>query len=476
MKRTVWLALCTLFCAIPALAAAPAAPPLDAGADLAPLFLTPDELLAVDGPGSGCNVAAADPAAATQGPVRVGEAVPFTRSSPPVRFLPKSAGGGPALIWSEEIQFPEASYIAPHFARLDLPAGAHLVVRSPDGSRAFSYAGRGKAGLGVGEGFWGVHVPGDTAIVELYSTVPVAEDAVRLDSFARGYAAYEAIEPGPEAICGADDSDWAKCYQSSEATIYDKSRAVLRLLIQGTSACTGWMVGSEGHVITNNHCISSSSAALNTDYEVMAEGATCGTNCTGFGSCPGTVIATSGTLVRTNSPLDYTLIRLPTNPTGTYGFFQMRSTGPVLEERIYIPGHPGAWGKRFAVASSHSSDGSGFCEVWSLSTAGCTGGPGDTGYFCDTQGGSSGSPVVAYSDHAVVSLHHCANCPNRGVPIGAVISDLGADLPADAVVGGEPPPPPPPPPPCSDKGASCSLDSDCCSGKCNGKSGSKTCK
>jgi hypothetical protein len=37
------------------------------------------------------------------------------------------------------------------------------------------------------------------------------------------------------------------------------------------------------------------------------------------------------------------------------------------------------------------------------------------------------------------------------------------------------PPPPPPPPTCGGSGASCSQNSDCCSNKCKGKPGSKTC-
>jgi subtilisin family serine protease len=45
----------------------------------------------------------------------------------------------------------------------------------------------------------------------------------------------------------------------------------------------------------------------------------------------------------------------------------------------------------------------------------------------------------------------------------------------DPNCGGEPPPPPPPPS-CAPKGDSCTLDAECCSLKCRGKEGAKTCK
>jgi lysyl endopeptidase len=425
-------------------------------------------------------------APATQSREKVGEEVRMTFRSPSVP-LPKRGELGElekSLVWQQEITWPEATYIAPFFDHFNLPGGAKVVVRSPDGSRSWAYTGQGKADLGVTEGFWGIHIPGETAVVELWAASAVPEGAVVVGGFAHGLRNWERPwsggpvekkdkDPGitNEAICGSDDSNWAQCYQTSEPVIYEKSRAVARLLINGSSACTGWLVGDAGHLLTNEHCIGTSSEALNTDYEFMAE-RSCSTSCASFGACPGTVVAVSGTLVKLNASLDYSLILLPVNPTATYGFFQMRTSGAVLDERIYIPGHPGAYGKKIAVTSGHSTDASGYCEVYSTNATPCSGGPGDTGYYCDTQGGSSGSPVVAYGDHAVISLHHCANCPNRGVPIDAVISNLGSSLPPNSTVGGTPPPPPT----CGAVGTACTSNSECCSNSCKGKPGNKTCK
>ncbi|HKZ76466.1 MAG TPA: proprotein convertase P-domain-containing protein, partial [Actinomycetota bacterium] len=84
------------------------------------------------------------------------------------------------------------------------------------------------------------------------------------------------------------------------------------------------------------------------------------------------------------------------------------------------------------------SDASGFCEVLNLTTD-----PSldcipeatelDVGYLCDTEGGSSGSPVLGYSDHKVIALHHCGGCANSGVQITGVIASLGPNVPPGSV-------------------------------------------
>ena len=356
---------------------------------------------------------------------------------------------GRGLVFEQMFHNPGSGYLAIHFSKFDLGPGDKVEISSPDGKFYFTYREKGKVvrgGEAVLDNFWARHMPGDTLVVRLYSNSRKGGWGFVIDKWVAGYESHiiealltgmDSVDADVEAICSSDDKEWAKCYEGTN--MYDKGKAVARLLMNGSSACTGWLLGSEGHVMTNNHCVGSQSTADNTDFEFMAEGATCTTNCASWFACPGTVEATSGTLVKTDSALDYSLILLPTNVTSTYGYLQLRDTLPNIGERIYIVQHPGAWGKQLAVWSD--VDG-GYCNVYSTNQAPCTGGPGDIGYYCDTAGGSSGSPVLAYDDHLVVSLHHCADCPNRGLPIPDIISDLGTALPNDAIGGTIPPDPP----------------------------------
>ncbi len=336
------------------------------------------------------------------------------------------------IVEKHEMHHPGATYIAPYFAHFDLAPGDWVEVRSPDGARSWRYEDQGKDGRGVTGGFWGIHVPGDTAVVELHSPGGQGGWGYEIDRIARGTVELWT----PEAVCGTDDKDWARCYEASDPVIYDRSRIVARLLIQGSGLCTGWLVGNEGHVMTNNHCIGSTVAAGDTDFELMAEGS-CGQFC-GQLQCPGPIVATSSTLIRTSSVLDYSLVKLPVNPTPTYGFATLRPSGPILNERIYLPQHPLGRGKQIAVVSTDSHNPSGFAEVDGISNYNTGSGLRRVAlYFADTEGGSSGSPVIAHDDHRVIALHfgtfNCTTTGNGGTAIDVVIADLGADLPESAL-------------------------------------------
>lgn len=362
---------------------------------------------------------------------RVGEEVAISLETPHPYWGPRS--GEIELISTEEIYHSGASYIVPHFAAFALADGDYVVVRSPDGTRSWRYPQHGNPT----SDFWAIRIPGDRAIIDLYSQNHLGGFGYTIDRYAHGDSAAETRRRIQEkAICGSDDTDWAPCYSATESTIYEESRAVLRLLINGTRKCTGWLVGSEGHVITNNHCIGSQSEASSTTYEIMAEGATCATDCDNDPmNCTGVVLATSATLVRTSVNLDYTLLKLPTNPTPTYGYLQLRQNSAMAGERIYIPQHPQFRGKRIAVESTDSHDMSGYAELEvSVPQVGFD----FWLYYADTEEASSGAPVIAYSDHLVVALHRqtffCDLNGNAGVDTPSIIADLADDLPNDSIL------------------------------------------
>lgn len=401
-------------------------------------------------------------------PTVIGEIVAERYETP--HPYPSGAPGAPQLVWVDEVYFPGATYVALHFERLELAEGDFVVVRSVDGEQRWTYARFGRHDLGIAdEGFFATHVKGDAVVIELYASDGPPGYGYAVDRFGRGYTDDEIAwfwsqglgeemnlpypPAAPESVCTADDTREAACYRDSEPAAYNAARAVARLLLNGSAHCTGWLIGNAGHLMTNQHCIGSQTTMNNIDFEFMAEGATCATNCASALACPGAIEASGGTFVVADSALDYALV-VPDTSTGTgtvladtYGFMRLRESGPVLHERVYHPQHPAGWGKRFAMESTYPEDVAlgGKCYVVSLSEVPCSGGAYDVGYWNDTQGGSSGSPVLGWSDNRVVALHHCrgsAFCttgnpstddPNRGVPIDAVIADLGALLPPGAL-------------------------------------------
>jgi lysyl endopeptidase len=363
-----------------------------------------------------------------------------------LKHQPDSAGSRPAVVGRVhnvdppfqpgELFWPDASYIAPHFEELVLvDERDSLLLISADESKTYQ-------GPRVGGRFWGTPLSGHHVKIQLVNGSGCASYTIRryaagLPDIALPNRFTTVGQAGTLVPCGQEDSRPSKCYEATHPSEYRASRAVARLLINGTTSCTGWLIGDQGHMLTNEHCITNESDARNVIIEFGAEGASCFDECRKKGACPGPLRVEGARLVRKPDKIkDYALLQIKAD-TSEYGFLRARRAGPKVGEDIYIPEHTGGWGKRIALFSTHSQDSADGAptrpRIHSVEERSCNGpGATDIGHYADGDLGASGAPIISATDHAVVALHRCGGCMNTGVPIDAILADIADTLPPSA--------------------------------------------
>ncbi|MFC0533548.1 trypsin-like serine peptidase [Phytohabitans kaempferiae] len=325
------------------------------------------------------------------------------------------------------LRYPGATYVKPHFSRVLLLPGDYLTISDPTGTEVH----RVESGLLSGAGRWGMSVSGDTAVVELHSIRPdllglestIANLGVGVDKVAHGFSADErARQPQrtPESICGGDEKADAVCYKSSDPVAYERSKAVARLLINGNELCTAWRVGPTNRMMTNNHCIATSRDAYDTEVWFNYQCAQCG----GHAVFRSTKVW-GDKVLSTNEELDYTLFTIEDfDSVKKFGYLEFDLRRPAKGEELYIPQHPG--GDPTQIAMDSDAD-NGNCAIDDPSYTGYAKAS-DVSYFCDTEGGSSGSPVISKRTNKVLALHHFGGCPNSGVRIDLIYNKIKSQL------------------------------------------------
>ncbi|CAM3416082.1 trypsin-like serine peptidase [Stackebrandtia soli] len=326
------------------------------------------------------------------------------------------------------VSYPGATYIKVHFASLDLAPGDYLTVSSPDGTEVHTYHGAPGDGLIDGDSGYTVHgdsgfaamsVFGDTAEVTIHSSGDVSTSNLVVDKYWRGYGKgeFNIVNADIMSVCGNDARRDTVCYQDSHPAEYESSRAVARLLSNGSGLCTTWRVGNTNRMLTNNHCVSSQSGIAATESQFGYECATCG------GDNPSEGVKVGGdTLIQTNSTHDFTLFSVQNFDSITsFGTLYIANREPVAGERIYIPGHGDAIAKRLSIYEE--SDGGVTCKIDTPQDSSVT-----TGYMCDTSGGNSGSPVVLGDSNEVIALHALGGCENSGYRMSLIYPLIAGDI------------------------------------------------
>ena len=402
-------------------AAPPAATPASPGASAT----TPGHTTNTTTPEPGTSRTPRPESASRPGRQRVGELLP-------VRRLLNYLGGGARR---ETFRYPGASYVKLHFGRMAMVPGDYLTVSNTDGTESYRYDAPAALNPGAIDK-WAMSITGDTAVLEVHrgTATPLGLDSllgtlgVDVDRVARGFTRAEQRTqpeeqlraPGrtgqEESVCGADTSADAACYRSADPVAYTKSKAIARLLINGTELCTGWRVGPQNRMLTNNHCFTTSAEAYDTEVWFNYQCAKCG----GYDVFRPSKVWGDKVLA-TDRVYDYTLFTVDNFASvQRFGFLLLDPSRPVKGQQLFVPQHPAGEPTRIAGSLGGRA---GNCAVTDPAYDGYA--PrSDVAYYCDTEGGSSGSPVLSRSSNKVVALHHFGGCPNSGVRADLLAAEL----------------------------------------------------
>jgi len=368
-----------------------------------------------------------------QSPLKVGDVRPYRAETP--HPYPLGTDARP-VVWTDTVISPGAEFVRVHLKNMHLAQGDYLTVSSPDGRQTWTYAGKGPHGDGD---VWAFAIDGDTAIVQVHGGRGAGHGYL-IDAVGHGTVAISPKHnPIPEVVCGTDGREDVACHLG-ETNFTASQKAVARLLFTSGGSqflCTGWLAAGSNNstLVTNNHCISNQTETSSLQATFNFQFSTCG----GSNENPTTNYA-GGTFLTTNSVnrkgsrggLDYTLLTLQGNPEATWGELTPTTRNGAVNDLIWFIQHGGGTEKR--VGYWEDSAKTIRCAIDAVNqTYGKSVTGSQTAYACDSEGGSSGSPIVDPINGHVLALHHFGGvsnnpCLNSGTTLRNICADAGSLL------------------------------------------------
>lgn len=307
---------------------------------------------------------------------------------------------------------PGATSLRLRFSINSAPDAPNWTLRVRDGSGNVAWTFT--PAQGGASDVWSDEIVGSVATVEIALSAP--NDPARplklaVDRIARGSAPTRA-----ESITDPNNLTLVAFESAATRAV---SRAVGRLRFVGDDdklyLCTGFLV-SRSLFLTNNHCISSDtemrSGLVDFDFDNPAPGPTAGG-------------ARFSRRVAFDPTLDFALLRLEQSTPAAMGCLPLDPTVPPARRGLMIFQHPNGEAKQLSFLG---------CEVDRPLVVGLTPQVTDFSHLCDTDGGSSGSPVIDRTLRRVVGLHHLGfdtensvsdfKTVNRAVHIGPIIESI----------------------------------------------------
>ena len=242
------------------------------------------------------------------------------------------------------------------------------------------------------DGFWLDPVRGTTLRLRLVAQASATHASVQftLDRYIRGVLGGR-LESVRDTKAPTFEPVSALTPGSPLAT---SAKAVAKIFfagLQADSVCTGFLVGPD-LMLTNEHCVPASASAES-----------CRALKVSFGWDPAQGIAPATAYncqaVTSDASLDYALVQLDRPAGNTWGILRLAQSPPKAHAAMAVIQYPFPdSGKKIARKN---------CVVDTVGVDGVASGMhADFSHTCDTDGGSSGSPVVGAKDGLVYGLHH----------------------------------------------------------------------
>ncbi|MGH2823777.1 MAG: trypsin-like serine peptidase [Thermoleophilaceae bacterium] len=359
---------------------------------------------------------------------RLRELLPTDSVIQPIRFQPEWADrSGPGIYWRwTSPANVHAPYYALHFAgfRDDSGAAWRLRIENPNGVELLSF---GPSDHRSGD-FWTEDLHADRLVFVIESDRKPTGLTFTIDRWLIADP-----KPAVRSILVPGDSKIEPIGKYGNVdSVWRPSRAIAKLSIKDGAkrySCSGFLIG-ENHLLTNEHCMPAGIAvrtpgSCSEAIEVLF-------NYDGDGAQPSPCLCTE--VLEKNTGLDYAVLRLAGEPGKSWGVLRLETTRLPrggLAEPLRVIQHPGGRPKAVAIQR---------CRTDRVGVPGIEDGGVDQDFehTCDTEGGSSGSPVLDGSGR-VIGLHHfgftedAAVRRNQAVLMQRVVASFPNDLKAELV-------------------------------------------
>lgn len=304
--------------------------------------------------------------------------------------------------------WPGSHFLRLRFSDITVPEGsdARLVIQNISGRVIESLEADALAGM---RGQWSLVVPGDYARVSLLAAAPPVGLALSIDAVA--HSSWPGVAAGH---IGPSDLQSIRDY-ASDPLIWTLSRSVAKLSFVRSGihrVCTGFLIGPD-LLLTNAHCVNTREICASTvarfGHELRPD------NFLDDGRQ-----VRCREVVRTSRGLDFAVLRLA-QPVGVdFGTLTLSGQPMAPQQPAFVVQHPDGRPKEIAFRN---------CRLGAVGVAGVVAGV-DVTHSCDTEGGSSGAPVLSMQGQ-VVALHHWSNGgafpgANRAVMMARILPELRA--------------------------------------------------